>query len=108
MAERRSCVCGKEYWWPAARWQHEQCAINNVSAINADAINEFGRLSVQDRPSFDVAQNSGYPSRVGDVDGAPSKSSVESARSIQRTANRRSREDYNAYMKAYMRKRRGS
>jgi hypothetical protein len=31
MAERRSCVCGKEYWWPAARWQHEKCVVVNAA-----------------------------------------------------------------------------
>ena len=28
MAEKRRCDgCGKEYWWPGARWQHEGCVV---------------------------------------------------------------------------------
>ena len=26
MGEKRRCDgCGKEYWWPSCRWQHEKC-----------------------------------------------------------------------------------
>ena len=26
MGEKRRCEgCGKDYWWPACRWQHEKC-----------------------------------------------------------------------------------
>jgi hypothetical protein len=32
MPERRSCSgCGKEYWWPSARWQHENCVVVNAA-----------------------------------------------------------------------------
>ena len=28
MPELRRCEgCGKDYWWPAARWQHEACEV---------------------------------------------------------------------------------
>jgi hypothetical protein len=35
MSEKRICPAGHEYWWPAARWQHEQCATNTERLTGA-------------------------------------------------------------------------
>ena len=80
MSEKRRCDgCGKDYWWPAAKWQHEGCVLHSVdTACDAES-----------------------------VSGAPVNNEVE--RLPERLPERKqrwSKEAYNAYQREYMRKRR--
>ena len=88
MAEQRICPrCRKSYWWPSARWQHED---ERCSLVDGAV-----RVMVED------ATNTVKPSAVA-------TNGVVTAATNERTANRRSREDYNAYQREYMRKRRAA
>lgn len=87
MPEQRTCVCGKSYWWPGARWQHEGCT---NGASNNEASNENRLRKV-------VAEGL---SEHGDAAPALGEGPVAARK------QRWSREAYNAYQREYMRKRR--
>ena len=45
MSEKRNCEgCGQDYWWPAARWQHEGCATN--AATNNERLTDVSNADV--------------------------------------------------------------
>jgi len=88
MQTKKPCVCGRAYW-PNQAWQHKGCATNGV-ATNSDATNTKTREG-----------DSG--SILGVVVAADAGGEAGVSKT---TANRRSRESYNAYQREYMRKRR--
>ena len=62
MPEQRTCQgCGKVYWWPGARWQHEQCkpspnVATNTVATNKPATNKERTANRRDRASYNTYQ----------------------------------------------------
>jgi len=81
MPEQRTCEgCGDLYWWPKGSWQHEGCASNGHLTASNEVIPE-----IQETP----------PKVTPAVHG------------INGTKQRWSRESYNAYMRDYMKRRRG-
>ena len=66
MSERRVCDgCGKDYWWPNARWQHEGCVLRSadtksgvepVSGERADREVDPGRKQRWSREAYNAYQ----------------------------------------------------
>ena len=90
--------CGKSYWG-TQEWIHQGCLATNRIATNADATNVNG----DERPKRSSTGRGVVP--VVEVDG-PTPAGIVGGVYGVRTANRRSREVYNAYQREYMRKRR--
>lgn len=65
MPELRKCPLGHDYWWPAARWQHEAC----FAKVVADKPHSGGRQPkvVADKPPM-VADKSRKSDRHADAD----------------------------------------
>lgn len=90
---QRCAGCGKGYW-PTQAWIHQKCA-TNAATNGANATNEGsedrGNGCGAEAPTLTVT--TATPVSGGTV-------------VVARTANRRTREAYNAYQREYMRKER--
>jgi hypothetical protein len=84
------CVCGGEYW-RAQSWQHEGCATNRTATNGVRLTDATNRRAVDGGVSAGDVQSLSVVEVVGEVARA------------SRTANRRTRESYNAYQREYMR-----
>ena len=120
MSEKRNCEgCRQEYWWPAARWQHEKCvnehltdASNRASNEVNDASNEKARVQSEKAWFGDEALGIAKTG-AGGRDGLLAVSGKASDLATARIANqdgttgkkqRWNRESYNAYQREYMRR----
>lgn len=84
--ERLTCVCGGRYW-PAQAWIHAGCAINTQRLTDSINTNAGSVGSSSDGRAIAITNAGSNPVGVR-----------------QKSGNGRSREDYNAYMKDYMRR----
>jgi hypothetical protein len=112
MQTKITCSCGNGYW-PAQKWMHEGCATNRL-ATNGTATNNDPKLEGDPvgASSGDAARDAGGNEPSG-VQGDVGRTAVGGGAAVdrqrfpgERTANRRSKEAYNAYQREYMRKRR--
>ena len=90
MSEKRRCDgCGKEYWWPAAKWQHEGCE-GLMGGVVADAGKGIPRVGEVSKESAAISGSENGQSGGSGV--APVSKCVW-----------KTREEYNAHMREYMR-----
>jgi hypothetical protein len=93
-----TCACGEKYW-PTQKWIHKECGVVNPPQTVTTATNRIATNTSATNGERDSERN---PKTVGVHDGGDYRGGGTS----EKTANRRSREAYNAYQREYMRRKR--
>ena len=100
MAETRVCAgCGRKYWWPGARWQHEKCVVQPVVAKSVDKMIATPPFSPVLASSAKTANSPGVHCSNVDIP----KVKQASKHNVYRDKDKRK-----AYMRAYMARKRAA